>query len=100
MQSIGTKMVGPGASEMVLDFATVDEASVSIFLVIFQEVGEFCFALVIDAITLSLTSGAALVSPAIFNVVAPDSEEPIEDLLFPNVGSTSDVPQRHCVLVS
>ena len=33
-----------------------------------------------------------LVSPAIFHVVAPDSEEPIEDLLFHNVGSTSDVP--------
>ena len=27
-----------------------------------------------------------------FNVVAPGSKEPIEDLLFPNVGSTSDVP--------
>ena len=35
-----------------------------------------------------------LVSPAIFNVVAPDSEEPIEDVLFPNVGSTSDVPSE------
>ena len=33
-----------------------------------------------------------VVSPAIFNVVAPDSEEPIEDLLFPSVSSTSDVP--------
>ena len=31
----------------------------------------------------SLTSGAALVSPAIFNAVALDSEEPIEDLVFP-----------------
>ena len=29
--------------------------------------------------------------PVIFSVVALDSEEPIEDLLFPNVGSTSDV---------
>ena len=45
-----------------------------------------------DAFTLSSTGGVALISPAIFNVVAPDSEEPIEDLLFPNVGSTSDVP--------
>ena len=47
-------------------------------------------ALDIDAFTLSLTSCVALVSRAIFNVVALDSEEPIEDLLFPNVGSASD----------
>ena len=45
-----------------------------------------------NAFTLSLTGDFALVSPAVFNVVAPDSEEPMEDLLFPNVGSTSDVP--------
>ena len=91
LQSIGTKMVGPGASEMVLDFTTVDGASVFIFSVIFQEVGVLHLALDTDAFTLSLTSGVALTSPAIFNV-APDSEEPIEDLLFPDVCSTSDVP--------
>ena len=33
----------------------------------------------------------ALVSPAILSVVAFISEEPIEDLLFPYVGSTRDV---------
>ena len=92
LQSIGTKMVGPGASEMVLDFTTVDGASVFIFSVIFQEVGVLHLTLDTDAFTLSLTSGVALVSRAIFNVVAPDSEEPIEDLLFPDVCSTSDVP--------
>ena len=41
---------------------------------------------------MSPTGGVALVSSTIFNVVAPDSEELIEDLLFPNVGSTGDVP--------
>ena len=87
-------MVGPGASEIVLDLATgalVDGASVFIFSVIFQEVGTFHLAFNTDAFPLSPTGDVALVSPAIFNVVAPDSEEPIEDLLFPNVGSTSDV---------
>ena len=45
-----------------------------------------------DAFTLSSTGDVALVSAAIFNFFAPDSEEPIEDLLFPIVGSTSDFP--------
>ena len=54
--------------------------------------GTFFLAFDTDAFTLSPTGGVALVSPAIFNVVAPDSEEPSEDPLFPNVGSTSDVP--------
>ena len=54
--------------------------------------GTFHLAFDTDAFTLSLTGGVALISSAIFNVVAPDSEEPIEDLLFPYVGSTSDVP--------
>ena len=45
-----------------------------------------------NAFTLTSTSDVALVSPAIFNVVAQDSEEQIEDLLFPNVGFTNDVP--------
>ena len=95
LHGIGTKMVGPGASEIVLDLATValvDGASVFIFSVIFQEVGTFHLACDTDAFTLSPTDGVALVSPAIFNVVASNSEEPIEDLLFPDVGSTSDVP--------
>ena len=90
---IGTKMVGPGASEIVLDLATaalMDGASVFIFSVIFQEVDTFHLAFDTDAFTLSPTGGVALVSPAIFSAVAPDSEEPIEDLLFPYVGSTSD----------
>ena len=43
------------------------------------------------AITVSPTARVALVRPVIFSVVALGSEEPIEDLLFPNVGSTSDV---------
>ena len=81
-------MVGPGASEIVL----VDGASVFIFSVIFHEVGTLHLAFDTDAFTLRPTGGVALVSPAIFNVVAPDSEEPSEDLLFPNVGSTSDIP--------
>ena len=88
-------MVGPGASEIVLGLATValvDGASVFIFSVIFQEVGTFHLAFDTDAFTLSSTGDVALVISAIFNVVAPDSEEPIEDLLFPNVGFTSDVP--------
>ena len=88
--SIGTKMVGSGASEVVLDLATValvDGASVFIYGHNFTR-----WAHSIYALTLRPTGGVALVSPAIFNVVALDSEEPIEDLLFPNVGSTSDVP--------
>ena len=40
---------------------------------------------------MSPLGGVALVCPVIFSVDAVDSEEPIEDLLFPNVGSTSDV---------
>ena len=75
---VGTKMVGPGASEIVLDLATValaDGASVFIFSLIFQEVGTFHLAFDTEAFTLSPTDGVALVSPAIFNVVAPDSEE-------------------------
>ena len=93
--SIGTKRVDPGASELVLDLATValmDGASVFIFSVILQEVDTFHFAFDTDAFMLSATSGVALVSPAIFNVVARDSEEQTEDLLFPNIGSTSDFP--------
>ena len=41
---------------------------------------------------MNLSGGVALVNPVIFSVLALDSEEPIEDLLFPNVGSTSSVP--------
>ena len=53
--------------------------------------GTFRLAFDTDAFTLS-SGDVALVRPVIFNVIAPDSEEPIEDLLFPDVGSTSDVP--------
>ena len=80
--SIGTKMFGPGASEIVLDLATVAVVHGACILLAVQT----------DAFTLSPTGGVAFVSPAIFNVVAPGSGEPIEDLLFPNVASTSDVP--------
>ena len=45
-----------------------------------QEVGALHLAFDTDAFTLSLTSGVALVSPAIFHVIALDSEEPIESL--------------------
>ena len=93
--SIGLKMIGPGASEIVSDpdtVALVDGASVFIFSAIFQEVGTFHLAFDTEAFTLSSTGDVVLVSPAIFNVVAPDSEEPTEDLLFPDVGSTSDAP--------
>ena len=54
--------------------------------------GTFHLAFDTNAFPLSSTGDVVLVSPSIFNVVAPDSKEPIEDLLFPNVGSTSDVP--------
>ena len=87
--SIGSKMVGPGASEIVSDPDTValmDGASVFIFSAIFQEVGTFHLAFDTEAFTLSSTGDVVLVSPAIFNVVAPNSEEPTENLLFPNVG--------------
>ena len=40
---------------------------------------------------MSPTGGVALVRPVILSVVALDSEEPIEDLLFPDDGSTSEV---------
>ena len=71
--------------------ALADGASVSIFSVIFQEVGTFRLAFDTEAFTLSPTGGVVLVSTVIFSVVALDSEEPIEDLMFPNVGPTSDV---------
>ena len=81
--------------KIVLDLGNVallDGPPVVIFSVIFQEVDTFHLAFGTHSFTLSPTGGVALVSPAIFNVVAPDSEEPIEDLLFPNVGSMSDFP--------
>ena len=92
--SIGTKMVGPGASEIVLDLATValvDGASVFIFSVIFQEVDTFHLAFDTDAFSLSTTGGVALGSPTVFNAVVPDSEQRIEDLLVPDASSTSNV---------
>ena len=79
--SMGTKMVGPGASQIVLYLATValmDGASIFIA----SDTG---------AVTVSPLGGVALVCPVIFSVVALDSEEPIEDLLYPDVGSTGDV---------
>ena len=85
---IGTKMVGPGASEIVLDLAAValvDGASVFIF-----SVGHIPPCVRHRCVYVEHHRWCALVSPASFNVVAPDSEEPIEGLLFPNVGSTSD----------
>ena len=94
LHSIGSKMVGPGESEIVLDLATValvDGALIFIFSAIFPEVGTFHLAFGTDAFTLSSTGDVALVKPVIFNVVAPDSEEPIEDLLVHFVGSTSHV---------
>ena len=72
----------------------MDGASVFIFSAIFQEVGTFYLAFDTNAFTLRFTGDVVLVSPANFNVVAPDSEEPIEDLLFPNVRSTSEVPSE------
>ena len=69
----------------------MDGASVFIFSVIFQEVGAFHLVFDTNAFTLISTGDVALVSPVIFSIVALDSEEPIEDLLFPNVRSTSDV---------
>ena len=63
--------------------ALVDGVSVFIFSVIFQEVGTF--HLPFD------TNGIALGSPTICDAVVPDSEERIEDLLFPDVSSTSNV---------
>ena len=81
-------MVGPGAPEIVLGLATVahvDGAAVFICSAIFQGVATFHRAFDTDAFTLSTTGGGALVIPAIFNVVALDSEEPIEDLLFPSL---------------
>ena len=64
-------MEGPGASEIVLDLTTMDGGSVFIFSVIFQEVGVLHLAFDTDAFPSSLTSGVALVSPAIFNVSLP-----------------------------
>ena len=75
--SMRTKMVRPGAL-CIATVASADGASVFIA----SDTG---------AITVSPSGDVAYVRPVIFNVVALDSEEPIEDLLFPNVGSTSDV---------
>ena len=83
--SIGSKMVGPGESEIVLDLATValvDGALIFIFSAIFPEVGTFHLAFDTDAFTLSSTADVALVKPVIFTVVAQDSEEPIETSWF------------------
>ena len=74
-------MVGPGATEILLYLATVaDVDGASVFIV--SDTG---------AVTVSHPGGFALVIPVIFSVVALDSQEPMQDLLFPNVGFTSDV---------
>ena len=85
---IETRMVGPGASEIALHPATValvERASVFIFSAVFQEVCTFHLAFNTNAFTWSSTGDVALISPAIFNVVASDSEEPIEDLVLTSV---------------
>ena len=72
---IGTKRVGPGAAEIVLDLATValvDGALIFMFSAMFQEVGTFHLAFDTNAFTLGSNSDVVLVSPAFFNVVAPD----------------------------
>ena len=76
--SVRTKMVYPGASETVLYLATVAPAD-GAWVFIASDTG---------AITVSPTGGVALVRQAILSVVALDSEEPAEDLLFPDVGSS------------
>ena len=60
----GTKKVGPGASEIVLDLATVALVEGALIF-IFQEVGTFHLAFDTDAFTLSSTDDVALVRPAI-----------------------------------
>ena len=76
-----TKMVGPGVSEVVSYLAAIALADgASVFIV--SSTG---------AVTMRPTGLVPLVSPAILSAVAFNSEEPIEDLLFPDVGSTSDV---------
>ena len=79
--SMRTKMVVPGAPEIVLYLANVALADgASVFIA--SDTG---------ASTVSPTGGVAVVRPVILSVVALDSGELTEDLLFPNVGSTSDV---------
>ena len=80
----------------------MDGAWIFIFSVALLKVGTFHLAFNTDVLPLSSTGDVVLASPAIFffNVVAPDSEEPIENLLFPNVGSTSDVPSDIAFYVS
>ena len=79
------------ALQRLLDLTTMDGASVFILSVIFQEVGVLHLAFDTDVLMLSDTSGVAFVSQAIFSVIALHSEKPIEDLLFPDDGSTSDI---------
>ena len=64
-------MVGPGASEIVLDVATVA---------------------LVDGASVFILSHISRGGHSNFQCCASDSEEPIEDLMFPNVGSTSDFP--------
>ena len=92
LHSIGTKMEGPGASEIVLDLTTMDGASVFIFSVIFQEVGVLHLAFDTDAFRRASPVVLFWSAQAIFNVELDSEEEPIEDLWFPTVGSTSGVP--------
>ena len=87
-------LVGPGDSEIGLNLATVvlvDGAWVFIFSVVLLEVGTFHLAFDTDASPVSSTGHVALARPASFNVVAPHSEEPLEDFLIPHIGSTSGV---------
>ena len=101
--TIGSKMVGPGASEIVLDLATValvDGALIFIFSAIFLEVGTFHLAFDTDAFSLSSTGDVASVKPVIFNGCCPGLGRTDREPLGSLRRFHESCFQRHCVVVA
>ena len=90
-------MVGPCDSEIGLNltpFVLVDEVwiftfSVGVWEVVFEHT---------EAAPLSSTGHVALARPATLNVVTPHSEEPLEDLLIPHIGSMNTIATARSAL--
>ena len=83
-------LIVPGHSQIRLNLLTVvvvDGAGIFIFSVILLEVGMFRLAFNTDALPLSPTGHGGLARPASLNVVALHLEEPLEDLLIPQISS-------------
>ena len=87
-------VIGPGDSKLGLNFTPVvlvDEGWIVTFSVVVWKLGMFHRAFNTKASPLSSTGHVALSRPATLHVVTPYSEEPLEDLLIPDIGSTNSI---------